>query len=100
MLRDQPQSQRERALLSSRISQIIRRVNVVYHRIRILVPGNVDASYTHSPFVPLKLKSLFQPQIQAEVIRKTHPIWRSDQLLLIQYAEWESRVVLEKSAEQ
>jgi len=101
MLSYQPQPHRKRALLTSRICQIIWRIYIVDHRIRIVVPGDVYSRDAHSPFVPLKSKSFFQPEIQAEIIRKTQPIRRSNKLLLlVQDAERKSRVVLEKSAEQ
>src|ERR1700676_3965511 len=101
MLSHEAQSQRKRAALPSRVCQKIRPIDVVHHQIGIVVRSEVDCSHAHSPFVSLKAKSLFQCNIQIEIIRKTHPIRRAHELLLfIQDAERKSGAVLEKSAEQ
>src|ERR1700682_5543743 len=99
MLRHEPQPHRKRAPLPSPKRQIIWCVYIVHHRIRILVPDDVDSRYPHRPFVSSKLKSLFKSQIQAQILWKAQPVRRADQLLLlVQHTEWESRAVLEKFA--
>src|ERR1700704_5533770 len=101
MPRHQPHSHRKRPPLPARECQVVWRTNNVHYRIRIRVPADVDSRYPHRPFVPSKLESLFQPEIQAKIIRKSQLVWRADKLsLVIQYAERESSAVLEKFTEQ
>ena len=50
---------------------------------------------------PLNWKAFFEPEIQAEIIRKAHAVRGAHQLLLLVHdAERKSRAILQKPAEQ
>src|SRR5712675_2839386 len=61
----------------------------------------VDSCDPYCPLVPSELEPLFQPEIEAEIIRKAPAVRASHQLLLFVHdTEWKSRAILEKSTEQ
>ena len=102
MLCHQPQSERERRPLPSRKSKETGAgVYVVYDRIWIIMPGDIDAGNSQGPFVASEREAFFEPQIQTEIVRKSHTVRCAHQLLVfVDNAEWKSRTVLQKPADQ
>lgn len=82
-------------------SQEVRSVDIIHDRDWIVVAGDVIARNANRPFMFVKIESLFQSEVQAEVRWKSPSIRAADQLLLVVHdTERKPRVILSEVATQ